>query len=97
MRTENMFSTERPARKVPVITEPALNNPAKTGIYGDRWMVLAYRTTNKGTRFEYTTTVPVFYLDDTITNRKDARKEAALILGADLPGAVVRFEVHRTV
>lgn len=84
-------------RKIPVITGGGAKKPVQTGIYGARWMVLAERTTNKGTRFEYTTTVPVFYLQETITNRKDAREEAALILGADLPGAVVRFEVHRTV
>lgn len=97
MRTENQFSPERPARKVPVSTERALSNPLKTGTYGDRWVVLAERTTNKGTRYEFTAQVPAFYLSDEVTNRKDARKEAALILGADLPGAVVRFEVHRTV
>lgn len=87
---------ERAVRKVPVITERAVK-PVKTGVYGDRWVVLAYRTTNPGTRFEYTTAVPAFYLEETVTNRKDARKAAALILGADLPGALVRFEVHRTV
>lgn len=83
--------TERRARKRPVIT-----NPAKTGLYGQQWVVLAERTTNKGTRFESTEQVPAFYLPSEVTDRKEARRVAALILGADLAGAIVRFEVHRT-
>ena len=59
------------------------------------WVVLAYRTMNAGTRYENTITVPSFYVEGQIHTRVAARKEAALILGADLPGALVRFDVHR--
>lgn len=59
------------------------------------WVVLAYRTMNAGTRFENTVTLPAFYVEGQIHTRVEARREAALILGADLPGALVRFDVHR--
>lgn len=80
------------ARKVPVITEP----PQPTGS-GPMWVVLARRTTNKGTRFEHTTEVPTFYLDPRvqgITNRAHARRIAADILGAMMPNVDIGFEVH---
>lgn len=62
------------------------------------WAVQATRTMNKGTRYESQQVLPTFYLSANafgVTNRADARKVAADVLGADLPGMDVRFEVHR--
>lgn len=62
------------------------------------WVVLARRCTNKGTRFEHTEELPTFYLDSRvqgITNRAHARRIAGEILGADMPGSDIHFDVHR--
>lgn len=85
----------RPARKVPVITE-AVNGTAP-GNRNVMWAVIARRTTNKGTRFEHTTDLPLFYLDPRvqgITNRAHARKIAGEVLGVDTPGCNIIFDVH---
>lgn len=86
-----------PARKVPVITEKAVTR-SESLHGGTMWAVMATRVFNKGTRYENTVTVPVFFMDakaQGITNRAHAREVAGQILGADLPGSVIHYEVHR--
>lgn len=88
---------ERAARKVPVITEKAVTR-SESSHGGTMWAVIARRTVNKGTRYENTTDLPLFYLDPRvqgITNRAHARRIAGQILGVDTPGCGIVFDVHR--
>lgn len=69
-----------------------------TEVVTDRmWAVIARRTTNKGSRYERVTDLPVFYLDPRvqgIANRAHARRIAGEILGVDTPGCGIVFDVH---
>lgn len=61
------------------------------------WIVMARRLQIGSTEYYE---LPVFYLDpraQNIGSRKDARRVAAEILGADQADVDVRFEVHRLI
>lgn len=92
-------ATERPARKVPVVTEDESWKQEPNPLMGTEsmWAVQATRVFNPDTRYETTVTVPTFYLDPRaqgITNRAHARITAAAILGVDVPGTKIIFDVH---
>lgn len=81
----------------PVVTRKAVTRTESLH-RGTMWAVIARRITNKGTRYERTTDLAVFFLDANaqgITNRAHARRVAGDILGVDMPGSDIHFDVHR--
>lgn len=82
---------------IPTVTHKAVTL-TQSSHDGTMWAVIARRCTNKGTRYEVTTDLPLFYLDPRvqgITNRAHARRIAGEILGVDAPGSDIHFDVHR--